>query len=474
MSKLLILSDRPELFESVELPDREVLRWLPEGVPPDGPAHWHAFTGDPLDPDSYDEILRDSPDAVALLDFADPERAAGAAEAMTRANSWIAILALCGEGRPPIPREYNARCVRWPDFLRVDLDAEIHRLETLRRVRRLRAFAEGARVLPILVQTDPDPDAMASALAVRVLLKRPAAEMPIVSLGEVTRPENRRMAALLKLQVTQVTEAELRAFDRIVVVDTQPYMLHGPEPRVAVIDHHPAAAGYYAEFADIRPDYGAASTMLTEYLRADNERRIRTRVATALLYGIKTDTASLGRGVTPADVTAYAFLQGLSDRSLLHRIERPGYDIAAVRSFGQALGSMALDGDLAVAFMSAMVADGTHILANLADFLVGMEGVRWSGAAARVDGEVMIKLRHVGADPGAGDLASALTREHGHGGGHSSMAQAVLPVDAIPDFDEDDPGAAAQTLLALIQPTIEAMEEAGRAEAAEGVELLAE
>ncbi|MGH7481145.1 MAG: DHH family phosphoesterase [Longimicrobiales bacterium] len=432
-SRLLILSDRPELFERVKLPDRDVLRWraeLASGERRRVRRGWTDFGGEPTDAATFDELLGDDPDTVALIDIAETERAAGAARALAEASPEIGILALCTDDRPPIPRDLIARCVEWPDFLRVDLEHEVHRLETQRRVTRLRAFAQGARVLPVLVQAEPDPDAMASALAVRVLLRRQQDDTPIVTLGGVTRPENRRMVELLRLRITTVSEAELAAFERIVVVDMQPIMLHGVEPRIAVIDHHPVVGGYLAEFADIRPRYGATATMMTEYIRADDERRVRKRVATALLYGIKTDTASLSRGVTAADVTAYAFLQGRSDAELLHRIERPGFDLGTVRDFGRALEGMTLDGDLAIALMGAIPPENAHILANLGDFLIGMQGVRWAAAGGVVDDRLVLKLRHVGSRPGAGELATALARRGGTGGGHITMAQVILPLDA--------------------------------------------
>jgi nanoRNase/pAp phosphatase (c-di-AMP/oligoRNAs hydrolase) len=192
-----------------------------------------------------------------------------------------------------------------------------------RRVHELRAFASDTPVVPILVQWDPDPDGMASAVGIRTLLHRDEGGSPIVSLGEVTRPENRRMAELLGFQVVRVTERELKGFQRVIAVDTQPNPAES-RTRFAVIDHHPPREGYTADFVDIRPELGAAATMVTQYLRSGDEP-ISTRLATGLLYGIRTDTDVLRRGTAPDDIEAYAFLQERADEDLLRRIGRPAF-----------------------------------------------------------------------------------------------------------------------------------------------------
>src|SRR5436853_7934578 len=61
---------------------------------------------------------------------------------------------------------------------------------------------------------------------------------------------------------------------------------------------------------------------MTEYLRAADVK-ITQRLATALLYGIMTDTLHLERGATKADLEAFAYLHPLANHSARRRIERP-------------------------------------------------------------------------------------------------------------------------------------------------------
>ncbi|HUG40744.1 MAG TPA: DHH family phosphoesterase [Longimicrobiales bacterium] len=310
------------------------------------------------------------------------------------------------------------------------------RSDNARRVHELRAFARGTQVVPILIQPDPDSDGMASALALRILLHRKEEDSPIISLGEVTRPENQRMAELIGLRVVRVSEPELKGFKRIIAVDTQPEPVES-RASYAVIDHHPTRTGYTADLVDIRPDYGAAATIVTEYLRVGDEERITPRLATALIYGIRTDTEVLRRGTAPADVEAYAFLQGRADQELLRKIGRPSFSEGALRSVGRALGELRKQGDVAVAYVGRLDDRASHVLPNLADFCLAIEGVAWSAAAGLVGDELAINIRHVGGGPGAGDLAKALAEEEGMGGGHRSMARVAIRLNGNRPFAED-------------------------------------
>jgi len=298
-------------------------------------------------------------------------------------------------------------------------------------VERLRAFARAAKFLPILVQADPDPDGIASAMAVRALLRRRPATMPIVTLGQVTRPENRRFVELMGIEVERVTRAELRRYEHLIAVDVQPGGL-GPLPaRIAVIDHHPPEAGYSAMFRDIRPENGATATMLTQYLRADETCRLSRRLATALLYGIQTDTALLTRGARPEDVLAYVFLQTRADAGLLRRIARPSYGPALARAFGATLAHLAVDGDLVVGFAGRVEGASVHLLVDLADFCLSIAGAAWVVVGGVVEQELVLALRRAGGPPGAGTLARRIARGGGSGGGHASMARARLPIETV-------------------------------------------
>ena len=114
------------------------------------------------------------------------------------------------------------------------------------------------------LHNDPDPDAMASGLALRNVLRRTKQTAVLAALQGVTRPENQRMMNLLDIQVEILTPEQVVNFDRIAMVDVQPHAFRGVIDRVdLVIDHHPEQPGYTAVYKDIRADYGSTSTILT-------------------------------------------------------------------------------------------------------------------------------------------------------------------------------------------------------------------
>src|SRR3954463_546958 len=183
-----------------------------------------------------------------------------------------------------------------------------------------RYFSDADRVL-IMLHNDPDPDAMASGLALRNVLRRTKTTAIIGAIQGVTRPENQRMVNLLDIHVEAITPQSLKEFDRIAMVDVQPHYFGGLIDRVdLVIDHHPEQPGYTAIFKDIRADYGSTCTILTEHLRAVDVN-ISERAATAMLYAIKSDTLFFNRQTNRVDLEAFTFLYPLADAALIRKME---------------------------------------------------------------------------------------------------------------------------------------------------------
>src|SRR5688572_4353640 len=155
------------------------------------------------------------------------------------------------------------------------------------KVQQYQRFLSDAERVLILLHNDPDPDALASGLALRNVLRRNKQTAIIAALQGVTRPENLRMINLLDIHLDVITAAQVSEYERVAMVDVQPHYFGGAINHVdLVIDHHPEQHGYSAVYKDIRPDYGSTSTILTEHLRAV-DANISERTATAMLYAIK-------------------------------------------------------------------------------------------------------------------------------------------------------------------------------------------
>ena len=329
------------------------------------------------------------------------------------------------------------------------------------RAERLRAhFYDAERVL-ILMQDDPDPDAIASALALKTLLGRTRTSAPMCTFGTITRPENVAMCNILEIEVEAIDAAALDQFDRVALVDVQPSFLE-EEERFGevdlVIDHHPVEHPIRARIKDVRPSYGATSTIMVEYLRAADVK-ITQRLATALLYGIKSDTLGLERGGTKADLEAFTYLYLLANHNALRRIERPELTEKALDVLAQGLTNRRV---LQGVFFSHLGRVGTvDLIPQFADFGLQAEGVQWSVVSGVVDGEVHVSVRNVGYVRSAGDVTRAAFGDLGMAGGHRTMAKAVFPARQL-GRAAGDPAAGAACQQRIVERFLRALGTGGK------------
>jgi len=311
-------------------------------------------------------------------------------------------------------------------FVEQVLGPAVERAALRARVERVRRhFAPAERVL-IMMQDDPDPDAIASALALRALLGRTKAAAPIATFGTITRPENRAMLRILEIDVERVGPGAIGAYDMVAMVDTQPSFFEEPFGEVdLIIDHHPEETTARARLTDIRPAYGATSTILTEYLRAADVK-ITQRLATALLYGITTDTLHLERGATRADMEAFTFLHAHANHSALRRIERPELPNAALDVLAAGIARRRIAAG--VVFVHLGPVGYPELVAQFADLFLQVEGVEWSVVSGIIEGDLHVSVRNVGYVRAAGDVVRQAFGALGSAGGHRSMAKAVIPL----------------------------------------------
>jgi nanoRNase/pAp phosphatase (c-di-AMP/oligoRNAs hydrolase) len=299
-----------------------------------------------------------------------------------------------------------------------------------KRLQHLQEAAQGAKNLLILMQDDPDPDAVSSALALRHLLDRNRSTCPIASFGRVTRPENLAMLRLLDIQIMEeFPPAQLQEYERIAMVDAQPSRFKAELPRVdIVIDHHPEQPGCNGAFKDVRTSYGATATILTEYLRTKGTK-ISERLATSLIYGIRTDTLLLDRGVADADVEAFAYLYPLSNINTVRRIERPELPVIVLDSFAEGLRNRRIAHRVIFSHLGEVIRE--DVIPQLADFCLQVEGVEWSVVSGTHGGNFIVSVRNVGFVRAAGDVIRDAFGDLGSAGGHRSMAKAVVPLASL-------------------------------------------
>jgi len=199
---------------------------------------------------------------------------------------------------------------------------------TARKIPELeRVLAAGGRTL-ILTHDNPDPDAIAAGLGFQHLLKQAfGLESTLAYGGIVGRAENQAMLEHLRITLTAVEGIAWGEFSRVALIDTQPLTGNNSLPADiradVIIDHHPVRPETRgAAYVDVRENVGASSSLVTDYLREVGVE-IPSRLATALYYGIKSDTQDLGRDSSPLDLESYLFLFPKVRRRLLNRILNP-------------------------------------------------------------------------------------------------------------------------------------------------------
>jgi nanoRNase/pAp phosphatase (c-di-AMP/oligoRNAs hydrolase) len=291
------------------------------------------------------------------------------------------------------------------------------------------AFAKDDFCCVIIVA---DPDAMASALAVKRLISRRVAGVVIAAVNDITRPDNLAMIRYLRIPIVSWKEEMLSAFHKFILVDGQPH--HCPAFRAisfaAVFDHHPLVPEYpvQAAYVDIRPGIGATSTILTRYLQ---HVRIRpsSRLATALQYGIHTDTAAFARAGDEADLRAFQFLSKHSDHGLLRRILHSEYLIQWLPMFSRAFASLKPCGTGYYAHAGHV--SNPDILVGIADFFARIHGLAWVAVCGVHEDMAVVIFRGDGIRD-IGRFAAERFQSLGSAGGHHRLARAEFPLTQIP------------------------------------------
>ncbi|HTT69769.1 MAG TPA: DHH family phosphoesterase [Anaeromyxobacteraceae bacterium] len=303
------------------------------------------------------------------------------------------------------------------------------------KLERLIQYARGHRRALVLTHDNPDPDSMASAVALGYILQRMAEVESVVAYGGIVgRAENRALVRVLKLPVVPIARVVFEEYDLICMVDTQPEQgnhslpaRHFPD---VVIDHHPERPETrLAPIADVGGEIGATSTVVVEYFRASG-LEMPPAIATALYYGIKADTRDLGRQTTAADVDAYLWLFPMVDKEALAEIEHPRLPIEYFQLYHTAI-EKALVYDHAVVCNLAEIY-APDMVAEVAERFLFLEEVKWSLAYGEYEGHLYFSLRTSDRRMNAGRLIREVIEEKGgSAGGHGSMAGARLPLRGL-------------------------------------------
>lgn len=283
-----------------------------------------------------------------------------------------------------------------------------------------------------LICINADPDAMASALALKRIMVHRVQDVGIAHVNEISRPDNLEMIHSLRIPTRKMTPNVVAQYDRFAIVDSQPHhheSFAGIEFSIC-IDHHPLSDDHkvLAEFTHIEPGYGSNSSLLTEYLYNLNIRPGKL-LATALQYGIKTDTSSFERDFAEADLRAFQYLNKYASSLLLKKIYRSEFHLEWLRHFCQAYFKMRLLGQGIFAFLEHV--ESSDILVQMADLFLRVHGASWTAVSGVVDDKAVIIFRGDGLRRDMGKYAARCFGDIGSAGGHKGAARAEIDLPAI-------------------------------------------
>jgi len=305
--------------------------------------------------------------------------------------------------------------------------------ETEQNFKKLMDIVQPNDSLLLLMHGSPDPDAIASAMALHDIIRQTKglAKSAFVSTEPIRRQQNKELILSMLLNIRLVNQIDINSYRLIALMDAQPSFLDGVlkfiQPHI-VFDHHPLEGDWRAPLEDIRPSYGALSTILTEYLLCSRVK-VSKNLHTALLYGIKTDTDNFDRDTIIEDISAYAYHTKYGNLRLIRRIELNQTPISYLKYFDHAFHHMSHFRGRRIGFLGSV--ENPDVCVQVADFYLRLIGTYYVVVAGIVDDKLIIIFRGDGYRQDCGAIAQRSCGLIGQGGGHRSAARIEIYLEVL-------------------------------------------
>jgi len=377
---------------------------------------------------------------VVIVAGDDPGRNVTAAEQASERYPTAMVVAYAGEGASPAQL----------DRLRAVSDEVVDPVTALsgrvldvadgdgggRTAELLSVLRDLSGPLAVVTHDNPDPDAIASALGLVRIAESAGVTATACYGGEITHQENRALVNLLDLSLSRIATVDVSEYGGIALVDHSRAGVNDSLPEDAavdiVVDHHPPRGPVAADYVDIRPGFGATSTLIAEYLGRLGTEPERS-LATALLFGIRVDTQDFVREVTTADFEAGATLLAAADEGALERVESPSVSPETLDTLAEAIRHRDVCGAAAASCVGPV--SDRDALAQAADRLLGLEDVSVTLVYGYMDGVVYASARARGGEVDVGEVLREALDRVGSAGGHADMAGAQVPLGILSDVE---------------------------------------
>ena len=397
-----------------------------------------ATLADPTDPDVLAAIEGVGGVVVAVPD---PEAALASVRAASAAYPDAALVAYLGGNGRQDSRWARVETIadRVVDSREVTVDYLLDRVtERGMRKRQLRRVLRGLDRLAVVTHDNPDPDAIASAVALQRIAAASGCEATVYYYGAITHQENRALVNLLGFDLTSLEPGVEPEADGVALVDhSRPGVNDGlpaSQDVDVVVDHHPPRGPVEGRFVDLRSEAGATSTLFVDYLDHFGMSP-ETDLATGLLFGIRTDTREFRRGVSSMDFEAAAWLLPGAELGTLERVGSPSISADTFETIAAAIRNRREERDV----LLTCVGQFTHqnSLAQAADRLVDMEGIATTVVYGVMDGTIHISARSRDSEFDLGEALREAFGRIGSAGGHAEMAGAQVTLGVLEAVEDE-------------------------------------
>lgn len=236
----------------------------------------------------------------------------------------------------------------------------------------------------IVMQDYPDPDAISSAWAHKMIAAKFNIECDIVYEGRISHQENLALVQLTDIEMVRYSEGyDLKQYQHTVFVDNQGttsrltdrFTEIGVEPLV-IVDHHEIQDRIASVYTDIRK-IGATATIYTEYIREGLLELKKTdpksvMLATSLMHGIRSETSGLIRAGVE-EMEAATFLTDYVNHSMLEDILSVKRSKQVMDVIRLALGNREIRDNYSISGVGYLRVEDRDSIPQAADFLLTEE-----------------------------------------------------------------------------------------------------
>ncbi len=304
--------------------------------------------------------------------------------------------------------------------------------------------------LGIITFDNPDPDSIASAIALKAIAEHFGVEATIRYFGELGHQENRAFANLLGIELVQIDDKEdLTEYDLLGLIDHSTDA-EGFSANIDIfIDHYEPDVDWEATFTDIRPNISSTSTILTKYIQ-EYDIKPNEEVATALLYGIRAETLDFKRETTPADLTAAAYLYPFANHDTLEQVESPSMSPETLDVLAEAIQNRKVQGSHLIS--NAGFIRDRDALTQAAQHLLDLEGITTTAVFGIADEIIYIAARSKDIRLNIQSTLEDAFGESGEVVGHSTQASAEIKLGIFTGINANDDNR--ETLLHLADEAV--------------------